>query len=120
MDFGIGGPERAAADDLGYFCEGSPLRFWRADGRSLYDTFGQGYTLLRLDPGVEVKPLRAAARARGVPLAVVVVDLVGEAPPEACRHALVLVRDDQHVAWRGHQVPGDAQALVERMRGARP
>ena len=117
MDFGIGGPERAAADDLGYFCEGSPLRFWLADGRSLYDTFGQGYTLLRLDRGADVEPLLAAARARGVPLAVV--DIEGESLPAAYRHKLVLCRDDQHVAWRGDQVPGDARALVERMRGAR-
>lgn len=129
--------------NFGYFYQGSPIivaddeappaytmgdftastvpgcrapHFWLADGRSLYDAFGQGYTLLRFDRGADVEPLLAAARTRGVPLAVV--DLEGEAPPPAYRHRLVLCRDDQHVAWRGDRVPEDAQALVDRMRGA--
>jgi hypothetical protein len=37
--------------------------------------------------------------------------------PSAYRHRLVLVRADQHVAWRGDAVPADAEALVERLCG---
>jgi hypothetical protein len=31
---------------------------------------------------------------------------------------LVLVRPDQHVAWRGSQAPDDALAVIDRVRGA--
>jgi hypothetical protein len=40
------------------------------------------------------------------------------AVPQAYRHALVLCRCDQHVVWRGDQLPDDPAALVERLRGA--
>jgi hypothetical protein len=36
------------------------------------------------------------------------------------RHAFVLSRPDQHVAWRGDQLPADPLALVDRIRGAAP
>lgn len=92
--------------------------FWLADGRSLYDAFGQGYTLLRFDGGVDVQPLLAAAQARRLPLTLL--DVEGVGVPEAYRHRLVLCRDDQHVAWRADRVPADAGALVELLRGASP
>jgi 2-polyprenyl-6-methoxyphenol hydroxylase-like FAD-dependent oxidoreductase len=90
--------------------------FWLPDGRSLYDVFGAGYTLLRFDPAVDVRPLLTAAQARGVPITVL--DLAGAKVPAAYRHPLVLCRDDQHVAWRADAVPADAMALVDRLRGA--
>jgi hypothetical protein len=92
--------------------------FWLADGASLYDAFGPGYTLLRLDARVDVTPLVAAAQARGVP--VQLLDLQGQSGiPDAYRHALVLCRSDQHVVWRGDVVPAAPEELVEMMRGAR-
>ena len=92
--------------------------FWLADGASLYDAFGPGYTLLRLDGRVDVTPLLAAAQAHGVP--VHLLDLQGQSGiPEAYRHALVLCRSDQHVVWRGDVVPAAPEELVEMMRGAR-
>ena len=90
---------------------------WLPDGRSQYDAFGPGYTLLRLDAAVDVAPLVQAAQQRGVPLTVL--DLAGLPLPDAYRHQLVLCRQDQHVAWRGDQLPDDPAALVERLRGAR-
>ena len=91
--------------------------FWLGDGRSLYDALGAGYTLLRFDPGVDVAPLQQAAAARRVPLALLDVD--AGARPAVYRHALLLARPDQHVAWRGDALPADAAELVERIRGAR-
>lgn len=90
--------------------------FWLADGRSLYDAFGPGYTLLRAEGSLDVTPLLAAAQARGVPLTLL--DVAGEAPPAAYRHKLVLCRADQHVAWRADALPSDPGGLVERLRGA--
>lgn len=87
------------------------------DGRSLYDAFGPGYTLLRTDATVDAAPLLQAAQRRGLPLAVI--DLAGVSLPAAYRHKLVICRHDQHVAWRGDELPDDPAALVERLRGAR-
>ena len=91
--------------------------FWLADGRSLYDALGDGYTLLRLDASLDVSALRAASAHRAMPLTVL--DVPATADP-AYRHALVLVRPDQHVAWRGQQLPADPLALVDLVRGAGP
>jgi 2-polyprenyl-6-methoxyphenol hydroxylase-like FAD-dependent oxidoreductase len=129
--------------NFGYFYQGSPIiasdgedppaysmgefeestvpgcrapHLWLADGRSLYDAFGPGYTLLRLDSGLDIAPLLAAARARHLPLEVI--DLAGADVPAAYRHKLVLCREDQHVAWRGDAAPAEAAALVELLRGA--
>ena len=90
---------------------------WLDDGRSLYDAFGPGYTLLRRDPSVDVAPLQAAAQVVGMPLALVDAT-ADELPAEAgYRHRLVLCRADQHVAWRGDRLPADAGALVARLCG---
>ena len=61
-------------------------------------------------------PLLAAAQARDVPMNLLDVRSAG-APPEY-RHALVLCRADQHVAWRGDSLPADPGELIERLRGA--
>jgi 2-polyprenyl-6-methoxyphenol hydroxylase-like FAD-dependent oxidoreductase len=90
--------------------------FWLAPGVSLYDRLGHGYTLLRLDQGVDPEPLTTAAAAAGVPLEVIDVP-VGAAPAEY-KHALVICREDQHVAWRGDAAPADPAALVDLLRGA--
>jgi len=92
--------------------------FMLADGSSLYDTAGSDYALLRFDTRIDVEPLRAAAAQRGVPLTVV--DVPAAVRPAAYRHALLISRPDQHVAWRGNALPADALALVDRLRGAAP
>ena len=86
-----------------------------ADGRSLYDALGPGYTLLRYDPDVAVAPLTEAMNASGVPFAVVDV-AVGEAQPPGARK-LVVARTDQHVAWRGDAIPDDPARLVGKLLG---
>ena len=90
--------------------------FWLGNGRSLYDALGPEYTLLRLDPGVDVEPLRAAARRQGLPLALL--DIAGEEAHRLYDRKLVLSRPDQHVAWRGDRLPDDPDALVQLLRGA--
>ena len=89
---------------------------WLADGRSLYDAMGPDYTLLRLDPTIDVSALVDAAGPRGLPLNVL--DVEADDLPEAYRHKLVLSRPDQHVAWRGDEIPADPLALVDLIRGA--
>jgi 2-polyprenyl-6-methoxyphenol hydroxylase-like FAD-dependent oxidoreductase len=88
---------------------------WLADGRSLYDAFGPGYTLLRFDRRVDIRALEEAARDARVPLSVL--DVEAKEVPRAYRHRLVLCRADQHVAWRGDRMPVDPVALVDQLRG---
>lgn len=89
---------------------------WLDDGRSLYDAMGPGYTLLRFDPAVPTQAIEQAATKRGVPL--LVLDVQSAEARGIYRHALVLSRPDQHVAWRGLACPADPLALIDRVRGA--
>jgi hypothetical protein len=86
-------------------------------GASVYDRLGQNYTLVRFDPGVDVGPLVSAARAARVPLEVL--DVARPSEPDVFSRALLIVRPDQHVAWRGDAAPEDSAELIERLRGAR-
>lgn len=92
--------------------------FWLRDGRSVYDAFGPGYTLLRFDRATDVSALEAAAREHGLPL--VVLDVGDEDTPATYEHKLVLCRSDQQVAWRGNTVAASATALVAQLRGVSP
>jgi hypothetical protein len=87
---------------------------WLADGRSLYDAMGPGYTLLRFDPKVSIDGFVAAAKKRGVPFAVL--DVTSKEASIYDRK-LVLSRPDQHVAWRGDEEPADPLALIDLVRG---
>ena len=80
---------------------------WLHDGSSLYDHFGQGYTLLAASASLDdIAAARADARRAGVPLTVI-------QPAEGAIASLyparlTLIRPDQHVAWRGDAWPGGA------------
>jgi hypothetical protein len=65
---------------------------------------------------IDVTPLGAAARARGLPLKVLDVDRPASTRPDGDN--LVLSRPDQHVAWRSNRLPADSIALIDRVRGA--
>ncbi len=87
------------------------------DGKiSLYDALGPDYTLIRTDPAVRVDGIMAVASQRGVPLAVI--NVTTPEAKETYHHKLVLVRPDQHVAWRGDAEPAAPMALIDKIRGA--
>jgi hypothetical protein len=90
---------------------------WLPDGRSVYDLLGEGLTVLRLSADADPEPLLSAATRRGIPLTVVDVSHLPQLRPRYGAD-LVLVRPDQHVAWRGDAVD-DAEALLARVTGAR-
>lgn len=88
---------------------------WLPDGRSLYDLLGDGFTLLRLTPGAPVDGVHDAAARRGVPLRVA--DLAHVPGLRSLLGAdLVLVRPDQHVAWRG-STTDDPDGVLDRVTG---
>ena len=90
---------------------------WLEGGISLYDLFGQGFTLLATDREADVSALIEAATRRGVPLKAI-------APSDrrlSARYGVrfALIRPDQHVAWRGDAVP-DPDRLLDLVTGAAP
>ncbi|MFJ5552958.1 FAD-dependent monooxygenase [Streptomyces sp. NPDC093225] len=88
----------------------------RGPGSSLFDLLGPGFTLLSLCPVHSgTAAVEAAARAAGVPLSVVRVD--DGAARELYGRDLVLVRPDQHIAWRGNRAPRDPEGLVAKVTG---
>jgi 2-polyprenyl-6-methoxyphenol hydroxylase-like FAD-dependent oxidoreductase len=94
---------------------------FRGDGSSLYDAMGPEFTLLRLDPLLDVTALAGAAGEKRVPLRILDVGILDVSQAEAAAYdggRLVLSRPDQHVAWRGDSVPVDPVALIDRIRGA--
>ena len=87
--------------------------FWRASGRALYDDLGRGFTLLRIGATApEVSSLRLAFANRQVPLAIL--EITETVAFEKYQHyPLVLVRPDQHIAWRAMTVPADPISVVD-------
>jgi hypothetical protein len=90
---------------------------WLEGDRSLYDALGPDYTLIRLDPSVHVAGIAEAAAQRGVPL--VILDIDASNAQALYDRKLVLVRPDQHVAWRGNEEPSAPEELIDLMRGVR-
>ena len=89
---------------------------WLADGSSLYDHFGRGYTLLVTNShGDGVAAFVDQAAQRGLPLTVVAPH--DDRLPGRYGAAFALIRPDQHVAWRGDHLPGDAGLLLDRVAG---
>jgi hypothetical protein len=90
---------------------------WLEDGRSLYDLFGSGFTLLA-DPDAAqgaIDEAVAAAQALDIPLSLI---KAGEADViERYSARYTLIRPDQHVAWRADVWPKDCAALLAQVSG---
>ncbi|MFQ3457984.1 FAD-dependent oxidoreductase [Bradyrhizobium sp. UFLA01-814] len=89
---------------------------WLADGSSLYDHFGTGFTLLIAD-GDEGEATRLAAEAevRRVPLKMIAPSDARLRERYGARFALI--RPDQYVAWRGDAIPADTAGLLLHVTG---
>jgi hypothetical protein len=94
---------------------GRAPHLWLRDGRSLYDALGPDFTLLRRDRAEDVSGIVEAATNRGMPLTVV--DIEADDARAAYPEKLVLVRPDQHIAWRGDRAPHKPASLVSRATG---
>lgn len=109
-------PPDAANNYVPSACPGGrPPHLWLDDGRSLYDTFGFDWTLLRVGmhpPPAE--PFSEAARRLGLSLKVV--DLPQAPARDLYGADLALIRPDQIVGWRGDSADA-ADSILRRLTG---
>jgi len=89
---------------------------WLEDGSSLYDHFGDGYTLLYAGDASDqtAAGFAIAAQRAGMPLTLLPAPRTDIAGRYGAKYALI--RPDQHVAWRGNQV-ADPAALLSKVCG---
>jgi 2-polyprenyl-6-methoxyphenol hydroxylase-like FAD-dependent oxidoreductase len=85
-------------------------------GDSLYDRLGRGFTLLRLGANAPDGAAFAAA-AHELAMPFTQLDIADDDIRALYGGDLVLIRPDQHIAWRGNAVPDDAGALLRRLTG---
>jgi 2-polyprenyl-6-methoxyphenol hydroxylase-like FAD-dependent oxidoreductase len=87
-----------------------------ADGTPIYDRLGPWFTLL-CSGAPPSAALLAAAEKRGVPLTLLRLDAPGL--QQVYGRGLILVRPDQHIAWRGRACDDTlvAHAIVARCLG---
>jgi hypothetical protein len=64
---------------------------------------------------VDSAPIQAAASRLGIPLEVLKLGRADLRP--IYERDLLLVRPDQHVAWRGDALPADLVGLLQRVTG---
>ena len=91
---------------------------WLKDRRSLYDAFGSD---TRSSASIAA-PVRGSASSRSAARRTSYRRSTSMLPKHG-RHSmhrnLVLVRPDQHVAWRGNKEPSDPMGLIDLVRGSR-
>ncbi|MFD1372004.1 FAD-dependent monooxygenase [Actinoplanes sichuanensis] len=109
---------REAGDPLPGVRPGSRLPALRTnDGRQLYDLLGPRFTLLDLTDGQDGRELADIACARGVPTVHLAVRDASVRARAGC--GLLLVRPDQHVAWRGTGRPSGWDDVLDVVTGRR-
>jgi 2-polyprenyl-6-methoxyphenol hydroxylase-like FAD-dependent oxidoreductase len=84
-------------------------------GKALFDMFGRGFSLLCLNERADTSGLENAAKRARVPLTLI--RLESDDARELYGRDMVLVRPDQHVAWRGNVSPDDAEGLFSQVTG---
>ncbi len=76
---------------------------WLDGDVSLYDLFGDGFTLLVLDDSIDTAAVERDAAETGAPLKIVRIE--DPAVRQLYQAPLALIRPDQHIAWRGRAWP---------------
>lgn len=91
---------------------------WLTDGRSLYDRFGSGFTLLCTAPsGSNASQDEALHRAASALTQLAIVHISEAAVADLYKADFVLIRPDQHIAWRGNALDDAFDAAVRRSIG---
>ncbi len=90
--------------------------YWLDGKASIFDLLGPWFSLLCIGPDApDTSAFEAAASALDIPLDIV---HVREAAAEELYEArLLLIRPDQHIAWRGSAVPEDVSDIMKTVIG---
>lgn len=83
-------------------------------GLSIHDKLGRYFTLIALTP-TNTAAVRQAAEAVGIPIEIVELNRPDLLP--IYERPLLLVRPDQHIAWRGDRLPDDVDSLLSLAAG---
>ncbi len=90
---------------------------WLSDGSSLYDHFGEGFTLLVTDGDLQATDeFVAAAVELKIPMKVLA--LADPRLHGRYEGRFIVIRPDQHVGWRGNAFPADVHGLIACLTGA--
>jgi 2-polyprenyl-6-methoxyphenol hydroxylase-like FAD-dependent oxidoreductase len=89
---------------------------WLSDGSSLYDHFGDGFTLLitKGDLSATSRLVEAAAKHK---MPIKTLTLADARLRDRYGARFALIRPDQHIAWRGDELPNDCDALIAKVTG---
>ncbi len=90
-----------------------------SDGRAVFDLLDpRGFTLLLTVPldHVQLEPLAKAAKGVGLPLKLIALN--EPALASLYEASILLIRPDQHIAWRGVTPHEDPVSLINLVRGA--
>ncbi|KKW91561.1 FAD-dependent monooxygenase [Sphingobium chungbukense] len=85
---------------------------WLEDGNSLYDHFGQGFTMLVLAPEARAEAGKAREQAERLHIPFEMFETSDKVVIDLYQQPLALIRPDQHVAWRGTTVPDTLMSTV--------
>lgn len=119
------GTHPPAHDPMTYTPSASPgaraPHVWLDATTSLYDLFGDGFTLLTstdADSRTTVEQFSTTAQQIGLPLKVQPLPSATLAAHYGARYALI--RPDQYVAWRGNTAGQSTLKILDQVRGAEP
>lgn len=88
---------------------------WVGNDRSTLDEVGPGLTLFAIGKTVHAEVWHRAAQEIGAPFKSVA--LGGPEAEALYGRCLLLVRPDQHIAWRGDSTPADVDGLLKTVLG---
>jgi hypothetical protein len=88
---------------------------WLSDGTAVQDLLGDDYTLLDLTGTAPTSALEAEFARIGAPLRIVSRNEPHARAVYEC--AMLLLRPDLHIYWRGGELPGDAAGLAKAATG---
>ncbi len=88
---------------------------WLGQKQSILDLFGKQLVLLSFGTKPNPRPFADAASQLGIPLQLNHIEC--QQAHVLYERAMVLVRPDGHVAWRGEEIPESPQSVLETVTG---
>ena len=86
--------------------------YWIGDKDSIYDKLGPWFNILQIGPNAPgVLAFEKAANELSIPINKIKIEEISAL--NLYQKSILLVRPDQHIAWRGNEVPEDVYGLLK-------